>query len=177
MQALQSADVPPDVKAFLGHWLAARKGNSITPEIGDYLDLPPFAHQRDTAIVDVTESGAMRYRLFGGGLNDLSGDDLTGRDVLAHFHPAARDAAAQIVLSAVATPCGYLLERTMRRGPFEFTASGIGLPLRTIQYNGMCIVGFTSSIAKRTDIASSDENAFVTRVNLIRWIDIGASTP
>lgn len=170
------ADVAPDIQAFLEHWRAATKGERV-PALSDYLDLPPFAYQRDTAIVDIADGGQMRYRLFGGGLSDLSGEDLTGQDVLSHFHPAARAEAERLVWAAIGIPCGYLLRRQMRRGLLEFTAIGIGLPLRNVQSGRSCVVGFTSNTAKHTAVADSEEKAFVTGVQLVRWIDLGAGTP
>lgn len=176
MDLLLASAVPADILAFAEHWRSARKVN-LVPSLSDYLDSRPFAHQRDTAIVDVVASGQMRFRLFGTGLNDLSGDELTGHDVLSHFHPSARAEAERIAWTAVTTPCGYLLSRKMRRGAFAITASGIGLPLRHKQSERLCIVGFTSHISTRTEVADSEEEAFVSEVKLIQWIDIGTPIP
>jgi hypothetical protein len=176
MDILLASAVSADILAFAEHWRSTRK-DKLVPSLSDYLDSQPFAHQRDTAIVDVIAPGQMRFRLFGTGLNDLSGDELTGRDVLSHFHPSARAEAERISWAAVTTPCGYLLSRKMRRGVFAVTATGIGLPLRHQQSGRLCIVGFTSHISTRTEVVDSDEEAFVNEVKLIQWIDIGERTP
>jgi len=176
MDVLLASAVPADILAFAEHWRITGKDN-LVPSLADYLDRRPFAHQSDTAIVDVVAPGQMRFRLFGTGLNDLSGDELTGRDVLAHFHPTARAEAERIAWAAVTTPCGYLVSRTMRRGPFEITASGIGLPLKHPQSGRNCIVGFTSHISTRTEVVTSVAEAFVTELRLIQWIDVGQGTP
>jgi hypothetical protein len=176
MLAVTALGAPADIEAFFAHWRSAGRGG-VLPSLADYLDLPPFARQKDTAIVDVAPDGEMRYRLFGTGLSDLSGNDLTGSDVLSHFHPAARAEAERIVRTAASVPCGYLLRRQMRSGSHEITAEGIGLPLANLRSGRTCIVGFTSNIAKRTELAASDAKMFVTGVSLIRWIDVGAGAP
>jgi hypothetical protein len=176
MDVLLASAAPADILAFAEHWRNAR-ANNLVPSLSDYLDRPPFAHQRDTAIVDVVAPGQMRFRLFGTELNDLSGDELTGRDVLAHFHPSARAEAERITWAAVTTPCGYLLSRKMCRGVFAITALGIGLPLWHQQSARYCIVGFTSAISSQTEVVGSVEDGFVTEVKLVQWIDIGARTP
>jgi hypothetical protein len=84
MDVLLASAVPADIMAFAEHWRNAR-ANNLVPSLSDYLDRPPFAHQRDTAIVDVAAPGQMRFRLFGTGLNDLSGDELTGVMCLRTF--------------------------------------------------------------------------------------------
>jgi hypothetical protein len=176
MDVLLASAVPADILAFAEHWRSAR-ANNLVPSLSDFLDRPPFAHQRDTAIVDVVAPGQMRFRLFGTGLNDLSGDELTGSDVLSHFHPSARAEAERITWAAVTMPCGYLLSRKMRRGAFSITASGIGLPLLHQQSGRFCIVGFTSHISTQTKVVDSVAEGFVNEVKLTQWLDIGARTP
>jgi hypothetical protein len=176
MDLLLASAAPADILAFAEHWRSTRRDN-LVPSLSDYLDRQPFAHQRDTAIVDVVAPGQMQFRLFGTGLNDLSGDELTGHDVLSHFHPSAAAEAERIAWTAVTTPCGYLLSRKMHRGALAITASGIGLPLRQRQSERLCIVGFTSHISTRTEVVDSKEEAFVSEVKLIRWIDIGKHIP
>jgi len=136
-------DLPRDAEAFFDHWRSARTREDI-PTLSDYLDFPAFADQQNTAIVDVPSRGQMRFRLFGTGLNELSGSELTGHDVLSHFSSSAKKEAERITWSAVTKPCGYVLMRQMRRGSFEIAAQGIGLPLRHTQSGRLCIVGFTS---------------------------------
>jgi len=176
MHALKGSAMQADIRAFVDHWRSARTDAHV-PALPDYLDLPPFAHQCSTAIVDVAAPGQMRFRLFGTRLNELSGDELTGHDVLSKFHPSARAEAERITWAAVTTPCGYLLSRRMRRGPFAVTASGVGLPLRHPSSERYCIVGFTSDISARTELSDSLEEGFVTGIELIQWIDIGAGEP
>lgn len=174
MDELLRSSVPADIKDFLAHWRAARKDHPV-PLLCDYLDLPPFAYQRDTAIVDLMPDAQMRFRLFGGGLSFSTNQDLTGQDVLSHFTPAARAAAQEIARGMLARPRGYLVHRTMRCGSIEVAAEGVGLPLRNARTGAKHIVGFTSNIAKRTNVANTDEAMYVTEMKFMRWIDIDAA--
>ncbi len=176
MDALLDSNVAADIKAFASHWQSARS-QKVIPTLPDYLSLPAFAQQKNTAIVDVLSAGVMRFRLFGTGLNELSGVELTGDEVLGNFDPRARSEAARIAWSAVQQPCGYLLQRTMTNARRETTADGIGLPLLHPQSGRICLVGFTSDVAKQAQWTSSDDNLFVTAVKMGQWIDIGAGVP
>jgi len=168
--------IPRDVEDFLTHWRGIPK-TGLAPTLRDFLDAPPFRLQSEVAIVDVNARGEMRFRLFGTGLSSIAGHDLTGTDVLSNFHAEARAEAARIAWSAVSVPCGYHVLREMRRGPYETTAVGIGMPLLNEKTGKLGIVGFSSATGKSTDVVRGDDSPFVRATELIMWIDIGAGTP
>lgn len=168
--------IPCDVEVFLKHWQSVGK-TGLMPTLGDFLDAPPFKHQSDVAIADVLSATEMRFRLFGTGLSTIAGQDLTGSDVLSHFHPEAGAEASRLAWSAMTVPCGYFVRREMRRGAYETGAVGIGLPLLHEKTGRPCLVGFSSVMSKTTDVIGGEESPFVRATELIRWIDIGAGTP
>ena len=170
------AAIPRDVEAFLKHWQSVGK-TGLMPTLRDFLDARPFKYQSDVAIVDVMNAGEMRFRLFGTGLSTIAGRDLTGSDVLSNFHPDARAEATRLAWKAVTVPCGYYVRRDMRRGAYETSAVGIGLPLVHEKSGRPCIVGFSSVMGKTTDVVGGEESPFVRSTTLLKWIDIGAGTP
>ena len=147
------------------------------PTLRDFLDAPPFKYQSDVAIADVLSPTEMRFRLFGTGLSTIAGHDLTGSDILSNFHPDARAEASRLAWNAVTVPCGYYVRRDMRRGAYETSAVGIGLPLLHEQSGRACVVGFSSVMDKTTDVVGGEESPFVRSTALIKWIDLGAGTP
>jgi hypothetical protein len=168
--------LPQDVAAFLRHWQSIPRIAQV-PGMRDYLDSPPFALQPEVAIVDVLGPEEMRFRLFGTGLSQLAGRDLTGADVLSNFVPEARAVASKIAWAAVNVPCGYALRRDMRRGEVDIVAEGIGLPLLHEQSGRIALVGFSSVFAKETTLAEANKPQFVTAVKLLGWIDVGPGVP
>lgn len=168
--------IPADVEEFIEHWRSTAKIGTV-PSLCDFLDFRPFKLQSEVAIVDVIGPTEMRFRLFGTGLSQLAGKDLTGADVLTTFHPKARAEASRIAWIAVNRPCGYILRRELRRGCIETTAVGVGLPLCHDRNGKICLVGFSSTSEKQTDFTLTDSDVFVTGVTHLRWIDTGAGTP
>jgi len=170
------ASIPGDIADFIEHWQSIAKVNGI-PRLREFLSFRPFKLQSEVAIVDVSSPTEMRFRLFGTGLSELAGADLTGEDVLSTFHPAARSEAGRIAWLAVNRPCGYILQRELRRGSVVTTAVGVGLPLSHDRSENISLVGFSSTLAKLTEFTTRDSGVFVTGVKHIQWIDTGAGTP
>jgi hypothetical protein len=168
--------IPKDVDAFLKHWQSIPK-TGLMPTLQAFLAARPFKHQSDVAIADVLSPTEMRIRLFGTGLSTLAGHDLTGRDVFSNFHPDARANASMLGWNAITLPCGYYVLRELRRGAFETTAVGIGLPLLNEKTQRHSVICFSSLTDKTTDVIRGDESPFVRSAELIRWIDIGNGTP
>jgi hypothetical protein len=168
--------IPKDVDEFIEHWRSIPKTGAI-PCLRAFLDFPPFRLQSEVAIVDVNGPEEMRFRLFGTGLSEIAGLDLTGTDVLSNFHKKARKDASRIAWIAVNRPCGYIIRRELRRGSVGTSAIGAGLPLLHNQSGKIGLVGFSSTLEKKTHFTLSDADVFVTDVKRIQWIDIGAGTP
>ncbi len=142
-----------------------------------FLAFRPFKLQSEVSILDVIGPGEMRIRLFGTGLAAIAGRDLTGGDGLLLFDPKVRAEAGRIVWAAANKPCGYIVQRQMRRGEFTMRALGIGLPLHHEQSGRTDIVSFNTGIGRSLSATDNLPGGFVTDLKLLRWIDIGAGVP
>ena len=141
------------------------------------MNLPVFEHQSNVALVDVHSVNDMRIRLFGTGLTDIAGSDLTGADLLSNIHPDAQAQATRMAWDAVTRPCGYLMRRLLQRGIHQITATSIGLPLLRDTSNVRSLVGFMSRVGYADEIHTTKASIYIQEIKLVKWIDIGAGIP
>lgn len=141
------------------------------------MNRPVFEHQSNVALVDIHSKNDMRIRLFGTGLTEIAGTDLTGADLLSNIHPDAKAEATRIVWGAVTTPCGYPMRRLLQRGVHEIRALTLGLPLRREKGDVRSLVGFMSREGYTDEINTAKANVYIQEIKLVRWVDIGAGIP
>lgn len=141
------------------------------------MNLPVFEHQSNVALVDIHGATDMRIRLFGTGLTDIAGADLTGADLLSNIHPDAQAQATRMAWTAVTQPCGYLMRRLLQRGVHQISATSIGLPLLRDKSDVRSLVGFMSREGYADEINTIQASVYIQEIKLIRWLDIGAGIP
>jgi hypothetical protein len=176
LSLMDDSSTPSDIKAFYRHWRSA-SATALVPTVGEFINLPVSEHQSNVALLDIHSANDMRIRLFGTGLTEIAGTDLTGADLLSNIHPDAQAKAARMVWDAVTTPCGYLMRRLLQRGVHQISATSIGLPLLREKSDVRSLVGFMSREGYSDDINTSKASVYIREIKLLRWVDIGAGIP
>lgn len=160
------------IEAFLAHWRSIPRTGRM-PRLDDYLERPNPATQPWTVILDI-EPSAYPTRLFGTGLVDLIGTDLTGTDHLRLFPQSERADSLRRHRETVTRPCGmYSGAESQTQKGLVVEMAGLALPL--IRDGGYSIVRIIRVVQ---NMGYGDRVAKVTGVKPgSRWLDLGYGVP
>jgi hypothetical protein len=164
-------ELPHRFKQFFSHWQSLRKRPAM-PDLSAFLDRPLPAVQPWVSIFDVNDTGLV-LRLFGTGMVQFTGVDLTGKTLDDYAAPEGRAGVAQPYHHIVRKPCGSLtssLWATSTGRNVEIWS--IGLPL--IRKGGASAVWLTEPTV---GLVSGETGVIVRRLVSKKWIDLGCGIP
>jgi hypothetical protein len=162
------------VQEFLDHWRALPR-DGLVPHLRAYLDRVVAHLQPSVVMLDVVSAARLEVRLFGTRLADLTGEEITKRNVLDIYPPELRTDVGTACVSIVSHPCGQLSKRAIRTsGGMLVAASSIALPLLIDRPVVGCVVAYTEL---HEPVDTDETMAMVQRITARRWIDIGAGVP
>ncbi|MBL8643269.1 MAG: hypothetical protein JNK21_05000 [Rhodospirillaceae bacterium] len=176
------SDTAPDIMAFFESWedlpLDGGSGPGLVPRLSDYLDAAPPNLQPNVTIVDVYGPDRMVVRLFGTGLETISGLAPTTHDLMTLYGPEVRAMAQRLVWTTVSHPTGYVCTRHVRtKSGLILDCPAIGLPIGVDDPNMKCFITYASIANAKDALAARDSFVVVQDVRFEHWIDIGAGTP
>jgi len=158
---------------LLAHWRSIPK-SGLVPSLRDYLERPNPITQPWTLIIDIEDHG-FPTRLFGTGLAELVGGDLTHTDHLLLFPEAQRARSLLRHKLLTSHPCG--MESVAQAQTLKgLVAEMIGLALPLSRDDGGHSVVRVIQVTE--NLGYSDKVATVTAVDpKMQWIDIGYGVP
>lgn len=168
-------ELPDKPKAFFDHWASLRT-DGLVPTLRAFLDHPSPAFQPFVAIYDVCDDGQrLPLRLFGTGLVEFNGSELTGEDFLLSAEPELREIISFTARMQVSHPCGRtdLRKVASTKGNYVET-DALSLPLLTDDSKEPSIVLFLNH---RATLGYGETLGSVLSIENIRWVDIGAGIP
>jgi hypothetical protein len=161
--------------SFVAHWQSLRVGGAL-PRLQDFLSAPHPVLQPNVAIKDIIPPRVLRIRLFGTGLADVAGVDVTGRNVIdiaatetmAEQLWTLQDAAARHPVGLASTKlCATVSGRNI-------AVEDVELPLTPFPGGPPCLVCYVAQI----ETADYQHRTFkLLSYTTARWIDIGWGVP
>ncbi len=170
-----SVELTGKPKAFFDHWASLRTEGSV-PTLRDFLDRPSPEFQPYVAIYDVCDDGQrLPLRLFGTGLVDFMGSEITGKDFLMSAEPDLRPIISFTAKMQVEHPCGRtdLRKVASSKGAYVET-DALSLPLLTEGDRAPSIVLYLNH---RETMGHGETLGSVLSIEGIRWVNVGAGVP
>ena len=166
--------LPPQLADFLEHWLSLSSDGLVTT-LESFLDHPDSRFQAMTSIIDITVLQSMTIRLFGTGLVDLLGHDLTGSNATHWYSEQARGEMGEFTACMFGAPCGLACLRA------DITSKGRRVNSVSLSLLLRRASGATSSMVVffvMSDSLGPGEIAIDLKdIVEPRWIDIGFGVP
>jgi len=159
---------------FLAHWKSIPRSGGM-PTLSDYLDRPHPAIQPWTIIIDL-KPDALPMRLFGMGLADMVGRDVTGLDYLQGVRVTRRRHVLARDHMCATHPCGLrieLLANTQTGRTFVNTV--LALPVKRAN-KGYSLVR-VSDVQNFLDRDRRASAMAILHYNSAAWVDIGSGIP
>ena len=162
-------------KAFFEHWCSLRT-EGLIPTLRAFLDHPSPEFQPYVAIYDVCDNGQrLPLRLFGTGLVEFNGSELTGADFLMSAEPELRPIISFTAKMQVEHPCGRTDLRKVASSKGKYVETdALSLPLLTEDDKAPSIVLFLNH---RATLGHGETLGSVLSIEDIRWVDVGAGVP
>lgn len=163
----------PILSAFRDHWQGLRRPFEVAPLFSRFLDRANPATAPYTYIVE-TEQRQQRVILFGTGISEVYGRDLTGSSVAEMLPEPALRAISVGLRRMSSVQCGLLVAcGFIGRGNLPMRGTYLMLPL--LRKAGEIVIAGAAEFAY--DMNSRGSVVGSGRVIVSQWIDIGSETP
>ena len=161
--------------AFLDYWSGLPKRDGILPDRQDFDPVDIAKLMPMTVMIEGSSPEDMRFRLFGTGIQALTGFDLTGERYMDYQAADARHSFTSAMALQLDPPCGRASDLTVRaqNGQTTFLQTLV-LPM-AFEKKGVPLLLGHVSILDRGDFG---DGAFeVLSLANSRWIDLGGGVP
>jgi hypothetical protein len=170
-------DTPDDLVDFFRSWDALPK-HGLIPRLSDYFDAAPIELQPNVTIVDVHSPTRLTVRLFGTGLEDVSGIYPTDQDLMMLFAKPIQERAKRLVWVVVSHPVGYVcVRRCQTTQGLVYDVPAICLPIAAAGPGPYCFITYASVMDASQTMMLEENLAMVQDVKFRQWIDLGNGMP
>jgi len=164
----------PDGVKFFDYWASLPKSDFV-PDRRDFDPVQIPQTMPWVTMLDVHSAERVMFRLFGTGLVDLTGVDLTGENYPDYVGEDHREALGRTLVVQSERPCGRvnILKGQTAQGR-SYTIEAVTLPLSLKSHDRTLLLGFAGIV----DVSGEGEPGFaVASVEDPVWIDVGAGVP
>ncbi|MDX2145283.1 MAG: PAS domain-containing protein [Rhodospirillaceae bacterium] len=170
-------DTPHDLVDFFKSWDALPK-QGLIPRLSDYLDAAPIELQPNVTIVDVHAPDKLTVRLFGTGLEDVSGIYPTSEDLMLLFSKAIQEKAKRMVWVVVTHPVGYVCVRRCQTAEgLVYDVPAICLPIAVAGPGPYGFITYASVVDASQTMMLEENLEMVQDVQFVQWLDLGNGMP